>query len=45
MQIVNKTEFSKLEAMIPSLPEQKIIGTFSVILTPLSLFISVSMSV
>ena len=28
MQIVNKTEFSKLEAMIPSLPEQKIIGTF-----------------
>ena len=28
MQIVNKTEFSELRTMIPSLPEQEAIGTF-----------------
>ncbi|HFU4532422.1 TPA: restriction endonuclease subunit S [Streptococcus suis] len=28
MQIINKTEFSELRTMIPSLPEQEAIGTF-----------------
>ncbi|HEM4138027.1 TPA: restriction endonuclease subunit S [Streptococcus suis] len=28
MQIVNKTEFSELRTMVPSLPEQEAIGTF-----------------